>query len=272
MIGNNQFTNPYTEEQKEFLLQFKDINIKYKEIALLFNKRFNQDKSKSAIRDICSKLGFNQRNPSKTILSDEQLSFLEQNYKGISRKELQTSFNEKFNKNLSENAIKQICNYRGWNNGISGKFGNKPGYKPWNIGLSKEEFYSHYDEGAVKKNCKNMINSNRKYKKGDIVSWHGSPFIVIEDKEVDVWAHRLKPMGRYVYEKAYGEIPKGYKIIYKDSNPWNYKLDNLLCVSNQEIMILAQYNAFGLEKITEALCDVSKTQTIIKEFEQRRLA
>lgn len=268
MIGNNQFTNPYTEEQKEFLLQFKDTNIKYKEIALLFNKRFNQDKSKSAIRDICSKLGFKKRNPSKTILSNEQLSFLEQNYKGISRKELQTRFNEKFNKNLSENAIKQICNYRGWNNGISGKFGNKPGYKPWNIGLSKEEFYSHYDEGAVKKNCENMHASNRKYKKGDIVLSHGSPFIVIEDKEVDVWMHRIKSMGRYVYEKAYGEIPEGYKIIYKDNNPWNYKLDNLLCVSNQEIMMLAKYNAFGLGNITEALCEVSKTQTIIKEFEQ----
>ena len=152
MIGNNQFTNPYTEEQKEFLLQFKDTNIMYKEIALLFNKRFNQDKSKSAIRDICSKLGFKQRNPSKTILSNEQLSFLEQNYKGISRKELQTRFNEKFSKNLSENAIKQICNYRGWNNGISGKFVNK--HKSWNKGISKEEFYSHYDEGAVKKKRK----------------------------------------------------------------------------------------------------------------------
>ena len=124
----------------------------YKEIALLFNKRFNQDKSKSAIRDICSKLGFKQRNPSKTILSNEQLSFLEQNYKGISRKELQTRFNEKFSKNLSENAIKQICNYRGWNNGISGKFVNK--HKSWNKGISKEEFYSHYDEGAVKKKRK----------------------------------------------------------------------------------------------------------------------
>lgn len=268
MIGNNQFTNPYTEEQKEFLLQFKDTNIKYKEIALLFNKQFNQNKTKSNMRDICSRLGFKLKNPSKTILSDEQLSFLEQNYKGISRKDLQARFNEKFNKNLSEHAIKQICNYRGWNNGLTGKFGNRSEWKPWNIGISKEEFYSHYDEGAVKKNCKNMINSNRKYKKGDIVSWHGSPFIVIEDKKADVWVHRLKSMGRYVYEKAYGEIPKGHKIIYKDNNPWNYKLDNLLCVSNKEIMILAQCNAFGLGNITEALCEVSKTQNIIKEMKR----
>ncbi len=50
---------------------------------------------------------------------------------------------------------------------------------------------------------------------------------------------RIAPMkwislNRYIWEKHYGPIPKGYNIIYKDGNPLNVTIENLKMINNQE--------------------------------------
>ena len=46
------------------------------------------------------------------------------------------------------------------------------------------------------------------------------------------------PKSRYVYEQAYGTIPKGHKVIFADGNNRNFDLDNLVLVSNAEELIM----------------------------------
>ena len=41
---------------------------------------------------------------------------------------------------------------------------------------------------------------------------------------------------RYLWEQAHGTIPKGYNIIFKNGNTLNCCLENLVCVSNEELM------------------------------------
>ena len=43
----------------------------------------------------------------------------------------------------------------------------------------------------------------------------------------------VKPLARYVYERVYGELPKGFEIHHKDMNPHNDNLDNLVAVDKR---------------------------------------
>lgn len=46
------------------------------------------------------------------------------------------------------------------------------------------------------------------------------------------------PKGRYIYEQAYGKIPKGHKVIFADGDNRNFDLNNLVLVSNAEELIM----------------------------------
>ena len=52
------------------------------------------------------------------------------------------------------------------------------------------------------------------------------------------------PKHRYLYEKAYGKISKGYKVIFADGNNRNFDLNNLILVSNAEELIMNRRKLF----------------------------
>lgn len=256
----NGFT--YTKEQKDFLLSFKEDGKSYSEIAKLFNEKFKTNKSRCSIQSICRSLGYKQRVKTPYKLNEEEINFLKEHYQGISRKELTRLFNEHFNTSVSASQIKQSCNLRGWHNGLTGKFGTREDWIPWNKNLTKEELNSHYPNGM---NVYGMIKSNIKYHKGDIVKHHDWLYIVIEEPNgKDNWSKRLISLSRYVWEQHNGKIPKGYKIIFKDGNPENCDIENLMMVNNQTFMQLAKLNAHGLGKITEAVVELDKTNQLVK--------
>lgn len=47
-------------------------------------------------------------------------------------------------------------------------------------------------------------------------------------------SHTRRYLHRYIWEKAYGEIPEGYEIHHKDHNPLNNDLENLEMVETME--------------------------------------
>lgn len=53
---------------------------------------------------------------------------------------------------------------------------------------------------------------------------------------------------RYIYEKAHGEIPKGFHVHHKDGNPNNNALENLECLSAAEHVHKHPYTAERLEE------------------------
>ncbi|SIO53916.1 HNH endonuclease signature motif containing protein [Chitinophaga niabensis] len=55
--------------------------------------------------------------------------------------------------------------------------------------------------------------------------------------------------GRWAWEQAFGKIPPKYNVVFKDNDPYNLKIENLLLLSNAE---LAQRNA---EKSSKGLSD-----------------
>jgi len=47
---------------------------------------------------------------------------------------------------------------------------------------------------------------------------------------------KWKPLQTVIYEKNYGPIPEGMKVIFKDKNRFNFSIDNLECVTCAELM------------------------------------
>ena len=71
---------------------------------------------------------------------------------------------------------------------------------------------------------------------------------------------------RYVYEKYYGQIPKGYWIYHLDGNVSNNSIDNLIAL---ERGIVASLNITGLKstdkELTKLGIDILKINRKIKE-------
>ena len=53
---------------------------------------------------------------------------------------------------------------------------------------------------------------------------------------------------RYLYEQAYGKIPKGHKVIFADGNNRNFDLDNLVLITDAEGLIMNRNKLFKKDK------------------------
>ena len=62
---------------------------------------------------------------------------------------------------------------------------------------------------------------------------------------------------RYLYEKAHGKIKDGYKVIFADGNCRNFELDNLILVSDSELLIINQNGLYKRDK------ELTKTGSLI---------
>lgn len=166
--------------------------------------------------------------------SEEQKEFIITNNYGKYSKELAAMFNQQFNTDITANEIKYFRRNHKLNSGLTGRFekGNIP----------------------VNKGTKGLMKANKtSFKKGNIPSNHKEVgyerinvdgYIEVKVKEPNIF--KLKH--RVIYEQHYGEIPKGYKVIFADGNKLNVDLNNLILVSNSEELIMNRHNLRFNEK------------------------
>lgn len=101
--GPKRVPHKYTEEELQFLCKFS--YLPSKELASLFNVRFDMELPESSIENICKKKGYLK---GKNFYSEEQVSFLKENYL-MPREHLTEAFNEKFHENKTVSAIAATC-------------------------------------------------------------------------------------------------------------------------------------------------------------------
>ena len=191
--------------------------------------------------------------------TQEEDTFLIENVKGISLKELTKRFNDKFNYNLSESAIANRKHKLKLSSEITGgQF--KKGHKTWNKGtkgLTKANKTS-FKKGDIPHNYR-PIGSERITKDG---------YIEIKIADPNKWQHKQ----RYIYESVYGKIPKGHKVIFVDGNIHNFDLDNLILVSNAEELIMNSRNLRSNNKeITKTGHNLAKVISKMAKVKNERL-
>lgn len=179
---------------------------------------------------MCSELAMDkpkQRRPKRFYTQDE-IDFIRENVKGSTLRELTKRFNDKFGLNISEVSMARRkskyglrSNYNaGWFTSESTR-GNKSakGHKPTN----------GFKIGHLPHTAK-PIGAEKIDKDG---------FIKIKTAQPNIW--KLKH--HVIYENAYGEkVKSDEKIVFLDGNKRNFKIDNLIKISQTEQMLLAKIN------------------------------
>jgi hypothetical protein len=143
-----------------------------------------------------------QKRSATHYYSDEEIKFLKDNVKGVSAKELTDKFNQKFGLDKTLATIYWL-KYR--------------------CGLLKS------DENINKTRKKAFEKYNIRIKPLFSERIKTDGYVYIKVKEPSVWV--LKH--RYIYEKEYGEIPKGYNVIFADGDKTNFNLDHLIPVKHE---------------------------------------
>lgn len=180
--------------------------------------------------------------------------FLIQNVKGITLKELTNRFNKKFNLNLSGNSISNRKVKLKIKSGIvGGQF--KKGQIPFNKG--KKMTPEQYEKCKATMFKKGNIPANHKSIGSERYNSRDGILIKVQDGQLK---KNWMPKSRYIHEQAYGKIPKGYKVIFADGNNKNFDLDNLVLVSDAELLIINQEGLYKKNK------DLTKSGVLVAKI------
>ncbi|MDO3665302.1 HNH endonuclease signature motif containing protein [Acinetobacter higginsii] len=185
----------------------------------------------------------------------EQLDFIKSNC-SLGRNELTAKVNLKFNKNFTVDQIKSLCTRNKWKTGRTGCF--EKGDKPWNTGT----------KGLVKPNTGNFRSGQ--------VAWNKKPigyericskdgYVIIKIAEPSEFAHKH----RVVWEKAYGPIPDGQVVAFKNMDKTDCRLENLILMTKAEMVRYSQSFHKLANSTTNETCLLmakvkSKTHQVIK--------
>ncbi|EFE86014.1 HNH endonuclease signature motif containing protein [Fusobacterium periodonticum] len=167
--------------------------------------------------------------------SEEQIEFLK-NFKGEKTlKELATLLKEKYGvETISINYFRKCLRklnvdykYEKYNAGCF-----KRGFSAWNKGVKTGVKPRRYDKNGDVIWLEKPIGSERVEKKG---------YTLVKTKVPNTWEYKQ----RVIWKEIHGEIPSNHVIIFADGNKSNFDIDNLICISKNE---LRQLNRYKLKK------------------------
>ncbi len=214
----------WNEEIENFIIENRELT--GMKLVNAVNEKFCLNLSKSSVlhkkqRLLCNVDGTPRVAENRHHFTDEQCEWLKTNTKGVKYPLLTVMFNEKFSLNLTQSSIEHKCFRLGVTNGVDSlmKKGNKP-INYCTIGTIKAQNY----KGSIRY------------------------VIKISDGKWELYS-------RFLYKKYYGEIPKGYQVIFKNRDTSDVRIENLMLVHKTEYMSLAKHNQLikGDEKNNETL-------------------
>lgn len=196
--------------------------------------------------------------------------FIRDNSWGVGSKEMAEMVYEKFGYKFTANGMKQFRQRHGIKSGVTGWF--RKGRDPGNKGKKQSEFMSpeaiertkatRFQKGTIPPNTKPV---------GTISIVDGYKLIKLTDKgpHWKMW----KPLHRYVWEQHNGPIPKGMLVVFKDQDPMNCDIDNLMLVTRGEHCTMSKKNLRSTNpEITEAGLNLVRLDRAIKDKKDERKA
>ena len=175
------------------------------------------------------------------------LEFVRKNSWHVPSKDLAEMVNEEFGTDYTPMQIKAFRQRNGIKSGITGWF--QKNHSPGNKGKKIEEYVK--DPARIEEIRRRLAPTQ--FKKGERPMNElpvGSISLRRKDGKIDykfikvqmecgIW-DRWKPLHRYVWEKHNGPIPEGMCVCFKDGDPLNCDISNLMLAKRQEIATMAK--------------------------------
>lgn len=187
------------------------------------------------------------------VYTEEEDNFLKEYTPGHTYKEIQKAFTDRFGWQIEVYQIRGKIHRLGVKTGFTGQF--EKGNIPYNKGV-KGIYSSGSEKGWFKKG---NVNLNRKPIGSERLNVDG--YYEVKVAEPNIW--KLKH--RVIWEEHNGKIPKDGVVIFRDNNPLNCTIDNLILITKTQNLFL---NKNGMCNFTNELKDSAvllaklNTQTI----------
>ena len=177
--------------------------------------------------------------------TNEEADFLIAVRHGKTYEQIAKEFNAKFSPPINRSQVHVFMKYRKLKTGYKGH--------QWKKG-ERISVSTEFKKGAKPHNYK-PVGSITKAKDGFKIK-------VAEPKK-ERYLHCV------IWENTHGIIPKDHIIIFADGNNQNLCIDNLLCVSRAEQMMLTKFNLYGKSReLTEA--GLLAAKLILKATERKK--
>lgn len=238
------------------------------ELANLTNENFGTQFTKYSMKSYKSNYGLKSNtrggNPAgeSKVFPKEVAEFIKNNALGIGNAELAELVNKTFNIVYSRQQIKTYKHNHKISSGLDGRF--LPGTIPPNKGKKMpKELYEKCSKTMFKKG--NTPQNHKPVGSERIDSKDG--FVLIKVSEPSKW--RLKHV--VLWEKHNGPVPKGHKIVFLDSNRQNIVIENLVIVTDAEMLVVNRSNLKSqYPELTKIGIAVAKTKCAIRKIKKNR--
>ena len=190
--------------------------------------------------------------------TDEMIEFLKEVTPQKTYKEITELFNNKFNLDTTVETMKGLLSRKKIHTGTLGRF--KKGSIPWNKG---KKGYVGANRTSFKKGHK---PKNWKPVRSERINTEGYTLIKIAEPRKWALKHRI------IWEEHYKKkIPRGSVIIFADSDKSNLSIENLICVTRNELKVL---NKCGLIKndveLTKTGLNIAKIRIKLAELRKEK--
>ncbi len=248
-----------------------------REIAKLMSEKFNYNFTENSIdsRKVILKIRSGKR--CSNIYTKEIIDYVKNNYKGKSTIQLSGEINKVFGMNTTNDSIQNLKSRIKQNEGFEFEPARNDGcfvkgQKSWNKGKKWDEFMSKESQEKSRTTCFKKGNNPANMDAIGTEKWktghkdrndEGFLYVKVQDKH---GRFNWKAKHRLIWEQAYGKIPKGYKVIFRDGNRHNIVLSNLALVSNSQMLILNRYKLiFEEQELTEVGINIAKVLDKVNE-------
>ncbi|MEN2464948.1 HNH endonuclease signature motif containing protein [Ornithinibacillus sp. JPR2-1] len=226
------------------------------EIAQLVNKKFGTSYTAEYIRSYKSRHKIKSNVPKRRVKDDEglftkeQKEFIQKHVKGLRNQELADLVNEKFNLSITALQMKNWKRNHGLSSGLKGSEGLTPPNKGTkglhNVGGNKTSF----KKGQKPANYK-PVGSERVDNDG---------YLLVKVQEDGPWNKRWRHKHKILWEEVNGPVPRGYKLIFADGNKENITLENLILVSNRQLLTMNR------NSLIQGDAELTKTGIVIADL------
>lgn len=271
----------YPQEVEDFVREWSP-KMRDQELAVKVNEAFGTRFTASSLKAYRGNHGI--RNYQKQLSREEywkyqtrypqgMYEFIRDHSWGVSSKEMAEMVNEKFGTNFTQTMMKQFRQRHGIKSGLTGWY--QRGHEPGNKGKKLEEYVGEERAADIKKRI-----SATQFKKGErpVNEMPVGSIVVNSDgyklrkKQMtgSLW-ERWEFLHRAVWVEHYGPIPEDKMVSFRDSNPLNCDIENLMLISRSEN---AKINRRGLRfedpDLTDAAVQMIRLENAIIEKKKRK--